>query len=529
MTEKKVVRKLISKSAYLIYKQCPKYLWYHINNRDSIPEPDLRTQFNFKLGHLIGQLAKLRYKDGMEVGYYNDFDQNLKRTQELLKLGKPVFEAGFLYKDIYCDLYSRADVLVPVEKLDGDQWLWDIIEVKSSTSVKDINLYDLAFQKYCYQKAGLNIRNCYLMYINNQYIRNGAVDVTGLFVESEITKIVDKICVHIKNDLKQIAKIIYNENCPEPPVGKFCDNPFNCPLKDKCWEYVNGNSIFYLYSITEKTIKRLNECGIEFINDIPENFSGINFKQQIQIRSVKSLKAHINKEEIARYLRRFTYPVYFLDFETFASPVPLIDGTRPYQNIPFQFSMHILREPGGKPQHYSYLALGDCDPRPELLRNLHDKIGNLIDSKGSFVVYNESFEKAILRELAVAYPEYTGWLNSIINMIIDLYEPFRNFHYYHSTQKGSASVKKVLPALTGKSYDDMEISNGDIASVSFLSKSRLWKDFITSQNLNNMKNIEQDELDEEKEIERIRKSLEEYCKLDTEGLIFILKELENLI
>ncbi|MBM3708142.1 MAG: DUF2779 domain-containing protein [Actinobacteria bacterium] len=521
-------KKLISKSAYLIYKQCPKYLWCYINSRESIPQPDLRTQFNFKLGHIIGELAKRRYKDGIEVGYHSDIDKNFKRTQELLKLGKPLFEAGFFYKDIYCDLYSRADVLVPVEKLGEGNWLYDIVEVKSSASVKDINLYDMAFQKYCYQKAGLNIRKCYLMHINNQYIRGGYLDVKGLFVESEITEEVDKKCIHIKNDLKQIAKIIYNESCPEIGVGKFCDSPFNCPLKEKCWEHVDDKSIFYLYSVTEKTIKRLSECGIEFINDIPENFSGISYKQQIQIKSVKNSCAHIKREEISRYLKRFSYPVYFLDFETFASPVPLINGTRPYQNIPFQFSLHVLKKRGGRPEHYSYLASGECDPRQELLSHLNDKLGNLEGIEASFVVYNQSFEKAILKELACAYPEHSDWLNSIIDRVVDLYEPFKNFHYYNADQKGSASVKKVLPALTGKSYDAMEISNGDIASLSFLSRSKLWKNFIASQNLNNSKEVEQDELDEEKEIERVRKSLEEYCKLDTEGLIYILRELEKL-
>ena len=530
-------RKLISKSAYLIYKQCPKYLWLHINNRENMPKPDLRTQFNFKLGHIIGELAKRRYKDGIDIGYNSNIDHNVRQTREFLKLGKPVFEAGFLYNDIYCDLYSRADVLIPVKKLDKDKWLWDIFEVKSSTSVKDINLYDLAFQKYCYQKAGLNIRKCYLMYINNQYIRNGDIEVEDLFVKSDVTEEVDKKCVHIKNDLKQISKIIYNENCPEIGIGKFCDSPFNCPLKSKCWEFVDYKSIFYLYSITEKTVKRLNECGIEFINDIPEGFSGINYKQQIQIESIKKSCAYIDKEEISKYLKRFTYPIYFLDFETFASPVPLINGSKPYQNIPFQFSLHLLRTPESIPEHYSFLATGDSDPRPELLKNLEDRLDdlNLINSKSgitgnaSFVVYNQSFEKQILRELAETYPEHSNLLNSIMDKIIDLYEPFKNFHYYHEVQKGSASIKKVLPALTGISYDEMEISNGDAASVSFLSNSKLWKDFIVSLKLRGFEEIEQDELEEEKEIERIRKSLEEYCKLDTEGLIYILKELEKLV
>ena len=546
-----VSRKTFSKSAYLIYKQCPRYFWYYINNRESIPEPDLRTKFNFRLGHIIGDIAKKYFPEGIEVGYEGDFDQNLKRTQLLLEKRFPLYEAGLLFKDDYYDVYSRADVLFPSEFAQNSNILevqeykesglkekcWDIIEVKSSTGVKDVNLFDVAFQKYCYKNAGLNIKNCFIMYINNQYIRDESIDVKELFTISDVTDAVSKIVPHIKNDLRQMLKVASNENFiydeiqPEDMVGKFCDSPFNCPLKTKCWEKVSSKSIFNLYAITNKTISRLYARNIKFIDQIPEEFEGMSDKQKIQIGCVKNSDHHINREELRNYLKKIKYPLYFLDFETFSSPVPLICGTRPYQNIPFQFSLHILKNPDGTPTHRSFLSSGDYDPRNELLENLRREFGfgEGVSFGGSVIVYNESFERAILRDLAAHSPEHASWIYMIMANIVDLYEPFKNFHYYNRLQNGSASVKKVLPALTGKSYSNLAITNGDTASISFLEKSRLWKDFIKSGFFNVSENFIQDELDEEEEIKKIRGNLEQYCKLDTEGMLSILKELDSLI
>jgi hypothetical protein len=519
------IRKLISKSAYLIFKQCPKYLWYYINERDSIPEPGPDTQFYFRIGHIIGQLAKLCFPEGIEIGHEGEFEKNLTRTRRMIKEGKPLFEAGFLYNDARCDLYSRADILLPVEKKRDRDWVWDVVEVKSSTGIKDINLFDLAFQKYCYTKAGLDIRNCNLMYINNQYYRQDGIDVKKLFTITDVTETINKICLHIKHDIKQIVSIINSDEPPEIAVGKLCDSPYTCPLKDKCWEGVSNRSIFYLNALTKKTARRLKECGIDTIDDIPDDFTGLSYRQKRQIDCEKNSEIYINKKAISQYLEKLEYPLYFLDFETFSSPIPLIENTRPYQNIPFQFSLHVLKDHKDNLGHYSFLASGDIDPREDVLKKLKEYIG----PEGSIVVYNASFEKAVLRELAINYPGYEGWISSIIERVVDLYEPFRNFDYYHIDQKGSASVKKVLPALTGISYDDMEISNGGMASACFLENSGLWRNYISHNGLDRFIRDNRNTYISVEELNRKRDYLERYCKLDTEGMVHIIQALEKNI
>jgi hypothetical protein len=385
------------------------------------------------------------------------------------------------------------------------------------------------------------------MYINNQYLRRGGIDVNSLFAKADVTEMVDKICPHIKNDLKQMLKVATDENfilqsgesAPEDGVGKFCENPFNCPLKPVCWKNVDKNSIYSLYSVTQKVINRLVLQNIKLICEIPDDFEGMNLKQKIQISCVKNSKPHIDRNAIAEFISKVSFPVCFLDFETFASPVPLIDLTKPYQGIPFQFSLHVLEDPDGYPRHLSFLASGNSDPRAQLLKSLKENFLSVKPDEdrfdGSIIVYNESFERSILRDLAVFDPSYADWIYMISSKIVDLYEPFRNFNYYNKLQNGSASVKKVLPALTDKSYENLEISNGDAANISFLEKSDLWDRFIKEYKLkdkfkavyNNYSGTEGNE-DEEKIIEKLRQDLHNYCKLDTEGMVDIYRELVSI-
>ena len=201
------------------------------------------------------------------------------------------------------------------------------------------------------------------------------------------------------------------------------------------------------------------------VNVAPTIFGGkLEQQQQIQKECVISGNVHVDKEEIQQFLEKLEYPLYYLDFETLGPAVPVYDGTRPYQGIPFQFSLHVQRMPGDEPVHYSFLAEGRQDPRPELLASLSRMVGD----SGSVIVYNRSFEESVLRELGNAFPDYAGWTESAISRLVDLIVPFRGFQYYHPSQKGSVSLKSVLSALTGSGYEDMPIANGGDASLAFL-------------------------------------------------------------
>jgi hypothetical protein len=488
---------IISKSKYMAGLQCPKYLWYLVNRREEIPQPDFVANFIFKQGIQVGQYAKKLYPDGIDVEKTGDLKTQLINTSHLLSQRRTLFEASFSVQD----MYNRTDILVPAG---SDRW--DIIEVKSSTQLKEEYIHDVSFQKYCLEKAGINIRRCYLMNINNQYVKRGEIEPQKLFKKVDITAEVDeKISGGIGDRVEEMLKNAAEGQPPDIPIGKHCSNPYSCPLKDKCWEFLPDNHIFNLYGSKEKAAQLLSE-GILSIKDIPDRFD-LNLKQKIQLECARTDKPKIDKEEISKFIEKLEYPLYFFDFETFSTAVPLYNGVKPYQRIPFQYSIHMIDSIEGKPVHYDFLAKGDNDPREELLSSLKTHLGE----KGSIIVYYELFEKGVLKEQAEIFPKYRQWISTILPRIIDLYKPFGNFHYYSSSQKGSASVKNVLPAITDLSYKGMEIAEGLAASVYFLYICGHYKDGESCPT--------------REEVDRIRRSLIKYCRMDTGGMIHILRAL----
>ena len=483
--------KLLSKSKYLIGLQCPRYLWIQINESERIPETDPVTQHVFDQGHDIGHLAKKLFPGGIDIPQDN-FMGNINMTKELLKERKSLFEAGILAGK----LYSRVDILSP-----ADEEGWNIIEVKSSTSVKDVHINDVAFQRYCCNQSGLNIRKCYLVLINNQYVKDGEIDPEGLFNIHDVTGQVEESSVGIPDRIDDILEVINQETCPEMIIGPHCREPYPCSLTE-CWDPLPEHNIFTLYYGGMRAFEMYNS-GIITVGEIPDDYK-LNDKQRIQKSCLLSGEPHLDREAIREFLSSLDYPRYYLDFETIGPAVPLFDGTRPYQNIPFQFSLHVVKDEFAQPEHFSFLAAGTDDPRPALLFELQKALGN----SGSIIAYNKGFEEGILRDLAQAFPKYSDWVTQVCDRLTDLLIPFRSFHYYNPLQKGSASLKAVLPAITGKGYEGLDIADGQLASISFLSAT-----------FGDMPEAERN---------KIREDLEKYCGRDTEGMIWIVDKLKEI-
>lgn len=485
--------KLLTKSNYLIGLQCPKYLWTKLNEKKKIPAFDAITLHRFDEGHLVDEIAKRLFPEGISITTDNFMD-NVRQTKELLTEHKVLFQAGILYNNIY----SRLDILKP-----ADNNSWDIIEVKSATSIKGEHIPDISFQKFCCQKAGLNIRKCFIAFINKEYAKQGEIEPKGMFTIEDITDSLEKSMENIQQEIDEIIKVINAEKCPNIAIGQHCKEPYECPLKEHCWEFLPVNHVFELSRGGKRSIE-LFKRSIYAIKNIPDGFK-LTDKQHIQKKCALANSVYTSKEHIRDFLRTLQYPLYYLDFETFSTVIPRFDGTRPYQQMPFQFSVHIVKDKDGEAEHRSFLADGADDPRQKFLISLVSTLG----SKGSIVVYYQHFEKTRLKELAEAFPEHKMWIEKILERIIDLYLPFKDFHYYSSRQKGSASLKEVLPAITGEGYEGMEISDGEEASIAYID--------ITFGSVSG----------EQKE--RIRKALEKYCCLDTKGMIWIVEKLNGLM
>src|SRR5208283_1994248 len=291
--------------------------------------------------------------------------------------------------------------------------------------------------------------------------------------------------------------------CPEIQIGKQCDSPYTCPLHENCWSFLPPQNVLELYYDTKGRGWDLLKRGVLRIADIPENYP-LSDKQEIQRAVAISGRPHIKRTQIEAFLKNLQHPLHFLDFETFSTAIPMFDGTRPYEQIPFQFSLHIVRKAGAKPEHRKFLAEGRNDPRSEFMRQLK----SAVEPHGSIVVFNAPFEKGLMKKCADALPEYASWVAAVNRRVVDLLIPFRGFNFYHPNQSGSASLKQVLPALTGKGYEHLAIKEGETAGREFLR--------VTFGDVS------------ESERKRVRRALEKYCGMDTEGMLWILDALRGV-
>ena len=450
--------KRISKSQYLKGIQCPKALWFYRHRPDLKPEITEAQQHLFDTGHEIGELAKEYFNGGVEIeAEYYEIDKAIESTDDAIRQGKDIiFEATALSAD---GAFSRIDVLNKVNGSDA----WDLIEVKASTGVRDYHLDDITFQRYAFANAGYEIRNSILMHVNNEYLRAGELNVNELFTLEDCTEIVQERITEIDGSLGNLIQVVNSDAAPAVDIGDHCKCPFECDYIHHCWQHIPEYSVYNVFSGRKREELLLND--IVDIADIPYGFETTD-RQFIDIQSFKQNQIHMDKEEIRGFLNTLIYPLYFLDYETVFPAVPLFDNTRPYQQVPFQFSLHIQEKRDGELKHVEFLHTDATDPRPDFIKSF---IGNCGDI-GSVIVYNQSFESGINNQLAEDFPEYSARIDNITQRMVDLLVPFRSRWLYHPDMKGSASLKSVLPAFVPElNYDNLAIGDGGAASRAYLS------------------------------------------------------------
>ena len=487
--------RLISKSKFLWGSQCPKLLWHAYHAKELITPPDASTQGVFDQGHLVGALSRRLFPDGIEIGPgVVDLDETLRLTAEHLPLRRPLFEAAFAANGGYC----RVDILVPAPR-----GAWDLIEVKSTSETEPVHLTDLAFQAWVLRQAGLTLRRASLCRINPEFIRQGEVDPEKFFVVEPLTSQVEELGPTTEKQLDAMKRVLQGSATPEPGIGPHCDSPYPCPMQAHCWAHLPKHSVMDLYRGRKKGFELL-QSGIRALGKVPDDVK-LTDRQQIQRTAVQTARAQVNSTPLRSFLKSLEYPVRYLDFETFATAIPLFDGLRPFQQVPFQFSLHEQTAPGGPLQSVQFLADGPGDPRPAFLDQLREAVG----ARGSILTYNAAFEVGRLEECAEAFPAHQGWIRKATSRVVDLLVPFRAFDYYHPEQQGSASMKAVLPALTGKGYEGLGIQEGGTASREYL---RVTHGEATAADR-----------------AQVRAQLAEYCGRDTEGMAWMVDALWKLV
>lgn len=447
----------ISKSQYLKGVQCPKALWFYRHRRDLAPEISESQQALFDAGHEVGELAQECFSGGIEITEeYYEILKAIKSTENAIADGNEViYEATASSSG---GAYSRIDIF---KKVRGSN-AWDMIEVKMSNGVKGYHLDDMSLQRYAFEGAGYNIRKSFLMHINNQYVRKGDLDIRQLFTLEDCTPVVQDRMAVIGDKVKQLISMLNNPEEPPVEIGDHCYDPFECDYTHHCMQHIPDYSVYNIFR-GEKLETLLADDILE-IEDVPDGFDATE-RQAIEVQAVKSGNMHVDREGIRVFLDQLEYPLYYLDYETITPAVPLYDNSRPYQQIPFQFSLHIQAEQGGPVEHMEFLHTDAGDPRPGFVSELINKCG----TRGSIVVYNQAFESRINRELGENFPKDADALGAITGRMVDLLAPFRSRILYHPDMQGSASLKAVLPAFVPDlSYDDLVIGDGGTASNKYL-------------------------------------------------------------
>ncbi len=483
----------ISKSSYIRGLQCTKSFYLNFFHKQIDIARDDQDKKIFEIGHDVGKYAQQLFPGGVDCGFEitRDRTKSIELTKQAIAEGKEViYEAAFEYDGLLCFI----DILVK----QGNQWV--IYEVKSSTSVKEYHINDSAFQYYVISN-NIPVKDVFVVCLNNQYVRNGEIDINQLFVKLSVLDQAVNLQSDIKINVEEYKKLTESNSIPDVKIGKQCDDPFACDFKGYCWKDIPEYSVFDIQNMRGKDFELYN-MGIVEIKDIPKDFK-LNDKQLIEVNSYLENTDYIDKSAIKDFLSKISYPLYFLDFETYQSAIPEFNNSRSYQQIPFQFSMYYKESKDSEAIPYSFLA----EPAEDQRRTFAESLIKLTENPGLIIVYNAGFEKSRINELARDFPEYEAALNSINNRIVDLMEPFRAKAYYKPGMRSSFSMKTVLPAIDPKySYENLNIHEGSEASNEFL----------------RMKT-----LNEEKEINDIRRNLIDYCNQDTYGMIVILEELER--
>jgi hypothetical protein len=405
-------------------------------------------------GNDVGLLAQQLYANGKTVTAKPWEEEALTQTEKFIsEKAEAIFEA---VAQTASGEYCAADILAC-----NDDGSWNIIEVKSSTHTKEYHLLDVTFQHYVFTTAGYNIKDCYVATINTQYKRKGEIKPHKLFKFDKVTEEVIRRTKDVSNNLARVRDILAGVE-PDCKIGKCCGQFFDCQYISHCWQNIPKYSIFNVLKM-EKAEAIFHEYKTADLAKLPQEvFPGGRKKKDIECFLQK--KNIIDRERIAKFLSGLEYPLYFLDYETINSAIPLFNNTHPYQQIPFQFSLHIKKTPDSELEHVEFLHTTQTDPREALIKKLISSCGK----RGSILVYYQSFEKGRHKELAEDFPEYADAIAKIDERIVDLYVPFKQRMLYNYTQNGSVSIKKTLPAFTDMSYDDLEIGNGGDASSQYL-------------------------------------------------------------
>ena len=499
MEEKeKNMKYALSKSRYCAGVQCPKMLWMQKNMPEEFDE-SVMNESVLETGNRVGDLAMGLFGDYTEVPYGDLKDMNRITDELLQKKTAVICEASFAMDGLFCSV----DILVNK----GNRKV-ELYEVKSSTHEREIYEYDISFQYYVLSELGFHVTKACLVHLNNAYVRHGDLDLQQLFTVTDYTGISKKRYAETEANIEYFRQFMRKRKEPDLPVGIQCFSPYQCGYFRYCAGDLPSPNVFDLKNVQPQTKMKYYNAGIVSFRDLQEA-GKLKDKPKMQVEyELCDMEDYSEKDNIRNFLKELTYPLYFLDFEAFQPAIPLYDDSFPYEQIPFQYSLHYMKRKNGKLYHKEFLAYPYEDPRRAVAESLCAEIPEDV----CVLAYNMSYEKGRIKRMADLYPDLCDHLMSIHDNIKDLMIPFQKRWYYSRGMQGSYSIKYVLPALYPNDpeldYHSLEgVHNGQEASETF----------------SRMMNMEKAELEE------YRRYLLKYCELDTYAMVRVLQRLQEAV
>ena len=490
---------MLSKRRVLAGLQCHKRLYLQLTAPDLAAAPSAALRFLFEQGGAVGALARQAFPGGVAVDVAPDqLDAALSRTAALVRdpAVPAIFEATFRHDDVL----ARVDVLA---RAAGGGWR--LIEVKSGTGIKSHYLQDAAIQRRVLAGCGLEVEAATVMRVNRDYVyEGGALDATRLFTAHDVTVELRELEAELPGLLAGVRGALAGEAPPAIVPGRQCRTPWVCEFYDHCNVLRPDDHVAHLPGLRGRRLAELLARGIARVGDLPDDIA-LEPRQELARRAVLEGRARVT-DDLGHELAALGYPRAFMDFETLAPALPRFAGMRPYDAIPFQWSLHVVRAPGAEPEHHDFLAADTRDPRRRFLETLAEAVGD----RGPIIVYS-GFESRTLTDLGRWLPDLAPAAERIRARLWDLLKVMRG-HVYHPRFRGSFSLKQVLPALVpALSYDEMEVAEGSAAGPT-------WDGLVRGRVEGRL---------EPAEAMRVERALRDYCGQDTRGLVEVMRALEG--
>lgn len=476
----------LSKSKILLHRQCPKRLWLQVY-KPELAEEDASAEARFRDGNKVGEVARQLYPGGDFIDTLNRKEALARTAADLAAGGKTIFEAAFLHNDVFV----RADLLVP------EELGYRLVEVKSSTSVKDYHLEDITVQTWVMKQAGLKPTRCMVAHIDNSFVYPGGGDYQGLLKEESVDVEIRELIGEVPDWISQAQATLAQTEEPNIEPGDRCSKPFPCDFTNYCSPPETDVEFpVEILPYGKKMAEQLRAEGYRDLREVP--VEKLLNPKHIRVHRVTSTGVAELDDEATEAVRNLPSPRYYLDFETIAFAVPIWAGTSPYKQIPFQWSCHI-EQADGTLTHEEFLDITGEDPRRGFAENLIKTLG----TDGPIIVYNAPFEGSRMKELAEALPDLAPQLLAAVDRLFDLLPLARN-HYYHPAMKGSWSIKAVLPTIAPElDYSNLTVAHGGMAQEAYL-------DLISN------------ELADAHKVE-LKKGLLAYCEQDTLAMLKLSK------